>query len=144
MPTIARTGSAQRKPPSWCKPGIWGLIPPLITGLPVRLVVYARWRQKIYGQDTDAIESFQLSYNAETKDWSGASSDRGENLLVDVCLLDEPGHYDVSLTLRYGTSEIDSYCWHDTVIEDKRPFDTGELKFVMLVDDWFYVVRARG
>jgi len=144
MPSLLSTGTKRRAPPAWCKAGKWGLIPPLIAGKPVRLVVFARWKQDHCAVNVDLIESFQLSYDAVTKDWSGASTNEGPNLAIEVATLAEKDHYDVELMLRNNKTIIDSHTWTNQTIPDVRPFDTGRLDHVIIERKWFYQLHAKG
>lgn len=123
---------------------MWGGIPPIIAGLPIRLVVYARWKQDHCAIDVDLIESFQLSLNPATKDWHGYSSNVGPNLAIEVASLAEKDRYDIELMLRNGEAIVDSFTWHNVHVRDVRPFDTGRLEHVIETDKWFYQLHARG
>lgn len=123
---------------------MWGLIPPLIAGMPIRLAVYARWKQDHCAIDIDLIESFQASYDADTKDWTGASSNEGPNLAIEIATLGANNRYDVELMLRNNTDIIDAHTWHDVTIADVRPFDTGRLEHVVETKKWFYQLHAKG
>lgn len=144
MPSKLSTGTKRRAPPSWCKAGTWLTIVGLIAGKPVKLAVYARWKQDICAINVDAIESFQLSYNPDTKDWTGASSDKGLNLAVEICSLAEKDRYDCELILRNGTTVLDSHNWSNRTIADVRPFDSKLLEHVVDSKKWFYHLHAKG
>ena len=144
MASLLSTGTKRRASPAYCKKGMWGLIPPLIAGKPVRLAVFARWTEKAYGLNIELIESFQLSYNAGTGDWTGASGDQGENLAVEICSLVEKDRYDVELIFRQGTTQTNQHLWANQHIPDVRPFDTGSLQHDINFPFWYYQLHAKG
>lgn len=123
---------------------MWTGVPTLIAGLPSSLGAFAKWRQVEYGIDINVTESIKLVLNPDTKDWSGASTDVGDNLYVDVCSLETPNRYDVSLCLRSGKTIVDSVGWHNIFIADVRPFDTGHLTSVRVAGKWYMELHARG
>jgi len=144
MPALLRTGNPSRRPPSWCAKNKWLGIGALVAGVPIRLASYARWKQDHCAVNIDLIESFQLSYNTVTTDWTGASSEEGPNLAIEICTLATPGLYDVEIHLRNNQVIVDTHCWSDVKITDKRPFDTGRLSHVIDSKNWFYEIHARG
>jgi len=123
---------------------MWGAIPPLIAGKPIRLTVFARWKQDHCAVNVDMIESFQLSYDAANTDWYGSSSNEGPNLAIEIATLDEENHYDIELQLRNGRTIIDSFTWHAVHVPDVRPWDTGPLLHTINAEQWFYQLHARG
>lgn len=112
--------------------------------MPVRLVVYARWKQHVYGIDLDMIESFQLFFNASTQDYTGASGQMGDNLHVEIAKLEEKDRYDIQLTLRSGTTHIDEHTWHNVFVPAVPRFDTKLLRHTLHETDWYYEVHAKG
>lgn len=123
---------------------MWGGIIPIVAGLPIRLVAFARWKQDHCAVNVDLIESFQLSLNQVTKDWHGSSSNDGPNLAIEVASLAEKNHFDVELMLRIDLAIVDSHTWHDVIVPDRRPLDTDLLQHVIQPDRWFYQLHARG
>ncbi len=144
MGSTFSNSASKRASPSWCKKGTWLGLLALIAGRPKRLAVYARWTNLVYGIDINRIESFQLSYNAETGDWSGSSGERGENLAVEIATLGTAGYYDIDLDLRYDREVDTSHTWSNIRIPNKWPFDTGHLKHVIDGTNWFYELHAKG
>jgi len=144
MASLFSASAKKRASPAWCKKGTWIGLVPLIFGMPRKMATYARWKQDHCAVNIDLIESFQLSFDPDTRDWTGASGDKGPNLAVEIATLDEENRYDIELMLRNDQVVIDSHTWSSQIIPAKRPLDSGRLDHVVDPEKWFYEIHAKG
>ena len=144
MASLFSSSAKKRASPAWCKKGTWIGLVPLIFGMPVKMAVFARWKQDHCLVYVDLIESFQISFNSDTKDWVGSSGNKGPNLAIEIATLDEANSYDIELMLRNNQDVIDSHTWSNQTIPAKRPLDTGRLEHVVDSEKWDYQVHAKG
>lgn len=137
MPSHFSTGTTRRRSPPWCKPGMYGNVPPFIDGRPSSLNAFATWRDLIGTDQFDLAGVMHLTRKTPFTGWKSSIPSAPYWLELEVNKTVDPEVYEIELYVKASWGTIDHHQWIHLQETDDPRWDT-HLRYEVWVPDVRY------
>lgn len=127
MSTKFQPRTKKRKPPPWCKPGMFPRSINRNNNLPQTLSASAWWKEQGATPPIDIAESFTVTWDSAAGQYYGESASPGLHLTLTI--IQEPGlnKWTGIVELRDGDDFVDDCSWHMFTVAPPPGFDSGHI-----------------